>query len=252
MVINVFENSRLLARHAAQQAAELINAAIEKKGRAVFIAATGASQFEFLEFLTTEQKVDWSKTTMFHLDEYVGLPETHKASFRKYLKERFIAKTNPGTVHLIKGDAASPGKEAERLNALISREEVDVAFVGVGENGHLAFNDPPADFETETPFLILELDERCRRQQVNEGWFDTLDQVPGRAVSMSVKEILRAAHIICCVPGERKAEAVKNCFNSDIISPDYPSSILKKHKNASVYLDKASAFLLNPSRYKVL
>ncbi len=251
MVINVFENSRLLARHAAQQAAELINAAIEKKGRAVFIAATGASQFEFLEFLTTEQKVDWSKTTMFHLDEYVGLPETHKASFRKYLKERFIAKTNPGTVHLIKGDAASPDKEAERLNALISREEVDVAFVGVGENGHLAFNDPPADFETETPFLILELDERCRLQQVNEGWFDSIDLVPRKAISMSVNEILRADTVVCCVPGERKAEAVKNCFDSDLISPQYPSSILKKHKRAYIFLDKSSAFMLSPGRYSV-
>ncbi|HED11569.1 MAG TPA: glucosamine-6-phosphate deaminase [Caldithrix abyssi] len=251
MKIRVFENSAALSRAAARMAAATIREAIEKKGQATFVAATGASQFEFLEFLTADKEIDWSKTTMFHLDEYVGLPETHKASFRKYLRERFIAKTHPGTVHLINGDAPSAEAEAERLNRLISGREIDIAFVGVGENGHLAFNDPPADFETHTPFLVLELDERCRLQQVNEGWFDSIDLVPRKAISMSVNEILRADTVVCCVPGERKAEAVKNCFDSDLISPQYPSSILKKHKRAYIFLDKSSAFMLSPGRYSV-
>ncbi len=251
MTIRVFENSAALSAAAARLAGETIRAAIARKGTATFVAATGASQFEFLEFLTADREIDWRKTTMFHLDEYVGLPETHKASFRKYLRERFIGKIDPGTVHLINGDAPSPEREAERLNKLIAGREIDIAFVGVGENGHLAFNDPPADFETRTPFLVLELDERCRRQQVNEGWFEEIGQVPRRAISMSVNEILRARAIVCCVPGERKAEAVKNCFDTGLISPLYPSSILKKHPRAHVCLDKSSARLLSPGRYEV-
>ena len=185
---------------------------------------------------------------MFHLDEYIGLPETHPASFRRYLKERLINKVHPGTVYLIQGDAKDPELECERLNKIISNMEVDVAFVGVGENGHLAFNDPPADFETEKPYIIVELDEVCRRQQLKEGWFKSLDEVPRRAISMSIKQIMKSKNIICIVPESRKAQAIKDCFEGEI-SPYHPASILRKHTNAFIFLDKDAAKFLKERSY---
>ena len=243
MHIQVFETKVETGKAAARKAAELLKGAIAEKGRAAFIAATGASQFEFLEALTGDPTIDWSKTTMFHLDEYVGLPESHPASFRRYLKERLIDKVHPGEVYLIQGDAENPETECERLNQIISRYDIDVAFVGIGENGHLAFNDPPADFETEKPYIIVELDEKCRRQQLGEGWFATLEDVPHRAISMSIKQIMKSQAIICTVPDSRKAQAVKDCLEGEI-SPWHPASILRKHPNTFVYLDKYSSALL--------
>jgi len=219
----------------------MLNEAISKKGTATFVAATGASQFEFLDHLTKITNINWSKTTMFHLDEYIGIPEDHPASFRKYLKERLINKVHPSKVYLISGDAQDPKKECERLNGIISQHEIDVAFVGIGENGHLAFNDPPANFEVEKPYIIVELDAACRRQQLGEGWFKTFEEVPQRAISMSIKQIMKSKSIICTVPDERKAQAVKDCFSGDEISPDYPASILKKHDNCYVFLDDQSS-----------
>lgn len=237
----IFENKVALGEAAAEKAIALLNAAIKKNGRAVFIAATGASQFEFLAALSRDpSRVDWGKTTLFHLDEYVGIPESHPASFRKYLRERFIAKVQPKTVHLVNGDAPDAGAECARLGALISKETVDVAFVGIGENGHLAFNDPPADFETKAPYLVVELDEACRRQQMGEGWFKTLEDVPRRAISMSVNEILRARAILCCVPDLRKAKAVSDCLTRGV-SPDFPASILQRHDATDLFLDRDSA-----------
>ncbi|GAJ20624.1 unnamed protein product, partial [marine sediment metagenome] len=177
-----------MGKAAAAEAASILISAIKKKGNAVLVAATGASQFEFLENLTRISSIDWSKTTMFHLDEYIGIPETHPASFRKYLRERLIDKVHPGTVYLIKGDAENPELECQHLSEVISEKKIDVAFVGIGENGHLAFNDPPADFETERPYIVVMLDEACRRQQLSEGWFKTLDEVPKRAISMSIRQ----------------------------------------------------------------
>lgn len=232
-----------IGRIVAEKAAKILKRIIEKKGEAVFVVATGVSQFEFLEALVSIPSIDWSKTVMFHLDEYIDIPENHPASFRKYLKERLIDKVNPGTVHLINGNVENPKLECKRLSKIINESEVDVAFVGIGENGHLAFNDPPADFNTEEPYIIVKLNEACRRQQFGEGWFKSLNEVPKKAISMSIKQIMKSRNIICTVPDSRKAQAVKDCFEGDI-SPEYPASILRKHKNAFLFLDKDSAKLL--------
>ncbi len=244
MKIKVFKTKYNMGKAAAEKAARILIDTIKKKGEATFIAATGASQFEFLENLTSIPSIDWSKTTMFHLDEYVGLPETHPASFRKYLKERLINKVHLGNVHLIKGDAKSPELECECLGKIIKQKEIDVAFVGIGENGHLAFNDPPADFNTEKAYLVVELDDVCRKQQFGEGWFKSIDEVPKRAISMSIKQIMKSKNIICTVPDMRKAQAVKDCFEGQDISAKHPSSILKNHENCFVFLDEKSSIYL--------
>jgi glucosamine-6-phosphate deaminase len=234
-----------MAQAAAAKAGELLRDSIASKGQAAFVAATGASQFEFLHVLTSDPGIDWSKTVMFHLDEYIGLPETHPASFRRYLQERLIDRVHPGMVHLIQGDAPDPQAECQRLNGLIASFGVDVAFVGIGENGHLAFNDPPADFEVEAPYIVVELDEACRRQQLGEGWFGALDEVPRRAISMSVRQIMRSRAIVCTVPDLRKAQAVHDCFTGEV-SPRNPASILRQHERAYVFLDADAASLLEP------
>ena len=244
MNTKISQTKESMGKAAADKAAEILRDAINKKGEANFVIATGASQFEFLKNLTKMTSIDWAKTTMFHLDEYVGLSENHPASFRRYLKDRFISKVHPGHTHLIEGDAKDPEKKCERLNGIISQKEIDVAFVGIGENGHLAFNDPPADFDTEKPYIIVELDDACRKQQLGEGWFKSFEDVPKKAISMSVKQIMKSKHIICTVPDKRKAEAVKDCFQGDEISPEYPASILKKHDNCFVFLDDQSSIHL--------
>lgn len=248
MKVKVFETKQEMGKAAAEKAARILINTIKEKGEAVFVAATGASQFEFLENLISIPSIDWSKTTMFHLDEYIGIPQTHPASFRNYLKERLIDKVHPGAVYLIKGDAEDPESECERLGKIVSEKEIDVAFVGIGENGHLAFNDPPADFNTERPYIVVALDEACRKQQLGEGWFKSLNEVPRRAISMSIKQIMKSKNIICTVPDSRKAQAVKDCLE-DNISPYHPASILRKHKNAFLFLDKNSAKLLERRQY---
>jgi glucosamine-6-phosphate deaminase len=245
MRLEVFDNSREMAEAAAKHAIKTLKSAIDSNGQAAFIAATGESQFEFLDNLTADSTVDWSKTIMFHLDEYVGISESHPASFRKYLQTRVLAKVSPGQVNLIEGDAVDPVKEAERVGELLVRRPVDVAFVGVGENGHLAFNDPPADFKIEAPFIVAGLDEVCRRQQVNEGWFSSLEEVPPQAITMTVRQIMKSKTIITVVPGLRKAQAVLDCFGNQEVSPAFPASILKQHPDSFVYLDQESASLLS-------
>jgi glucosamine-6-phosphate deaminase len=239
----IFETKAQMAQAAAEQAAETLREAIARQNRATFIAATGASQFEFLDALAAAPDIDWSKTTMFHLDEYIGLAEAHPASFRRYLNQRLIARVRPGTVHLIRGETPDPAAECDRLNRLIAQQTADVAFVGIGENGHLAFNDPPADFETNAPYLIVTLDDACRRQQLGEGWFASLDEVPRRAISMSIKQIMRSRAIVCVVPDRRKARAVADCLTGEI-SPLCPASILRQHEHAYLFLDAESASLL--------
>lgn len=239
----VFPTKQQMAEAAAAQAARLLQDAIARRGHATFVAATGASQFEFLEALTSLEGIDWARTTMFHLDEYIGLPESHPASFRRYLRERLIERVHPGTVHLIMGDAPDPQAECRRLNALISQHEIDVAFVGIGENGHLAFNDPPADFTVDDPYIIVDLDLACRRQQLGEGWFASIDEVPRRAISMSIRQILRARAIVCTVPDRRKAQAVHDCLTGEI-TPRHPASILRQHEQAYIFLDAEAAALL--------
>jgi len=243
MEITIYPTATEMARAAALKAAEVLREALTRKGQATFVAATGASQFEFLAFLSTEPGIDWSKTAMFHLDEYASLPETHPASFRRYLRERLIEKVHPGQVYLIAGDASDLEVERRRLNDLLAQRPVDVAFVGIGENGHLAFNDPPADFETEDPYLIVELDEACRRQQLGEGWFSTLEAVPSRAISMSIRQIMKSQAIVCTVPDRRKAQAVINTLSGEV-SPRGPASILRTHPEAILFLDEAAASLL--------
>jgi glucosamine-6-phosphate deaminase len=244
LVVRVFEDRMSLARAAAGQASTVMRRAIRDRGRARIIAATGASQFDFLDVLTKAGDIDWQQVEMFHLDEYIGLPITHPASFRKYLLERLIHKTGITQYHLLDGNGDSR-EVIRRISEALRSAPVDVAFVGVGENGHLAFNDPPADFQTEEPYLIVELDEACRRQQVGEGWFTELSEVPQRAISMSVRQILAAREIVCIVPDARKARAIQLCLEGEI-SPMAPASILRTHRATTIYLDKESASSLSP------
>lgn len=238
----VFSNKHDLGNAAATHAANAINGAIAGQGRARILAATGASQFEFLAALTSRHDVDWSRVEMFHLDEYVGVPPTHPASFQKYLMERLIQPTGITRFHMLDGDK-DPREVCRRVGREIQSAPIDCAFVGIGENGHLAFNDPPADFETTDPYLVVELDEACRRQQVGEGWFRTFDDVPSKAISISIRQILASRKIVCVVPDLRKAEAVRNCLAGPV-SPMAPASILQTHPDTTVYLDTASASLL--------
>jgi glucosamine-6-phosphate deaminase len=232
-----------MGREAGSKAGKAIRSAIAKNGTAYVILATGTSQFETLKQLIHEEDIEWGKVVMFHLDEYIGLPISHPASFRKYLKERFLAKVPPlKSAHLIDGES-DPKKECGRLGKLISKHPIDVALVGIGENGHLAFNDPPADFHIEQPYLVVNLDDQCVQQQYGEGWFKSLDEVPRQAISMSVKQIMKSKQIICSVPDTRKAEAVKNCLENEV-SNLYPASILQMHDQCTIYLDPSSAALL--------
>jgi glucosamine-6-phosphate deaminase len=243
MKLSIASDVAEMGRQAAQQGADAIRRAIAEKGSANIIVATGASQFTVLQSLVAEKDIDWKKVTGFHLDEYLGLPITHPASFRKYLKERFVDHVPLAQFHYINGEAADPEAECRRLGELISKVKIDVTFCGIGENGHLAFNDPPADFDTERPYLVVDLDEACRRQQLGEGWFPTFDDVPRQAISMSIRQILKSETIVCSVPDQRKAEAVKNSVEGPV-SPQCPASILQQHPNTTLFLDPPAASLL--------
>ena len=244
----ICESAKAIGKAAAKTAIEYITKVIDRDNEAAIITATGASQFETLSELVAGNDVDWSKVTMFHLDEYVGMPITHKGSFRKYLNERFIDPIGClKAAHLIMGDGPDPAVECQRLKKLISQHQIAVTLAGIGENGHLAFNDPPADFETEEPYLVVDLDERCRQQQLGEGWFESFDEVPKQAISMSIRQIMKSQCLILSVPDERKAEAVRNTLTQNV-SPDYPASIVQQHSNCYLYLDKASATLIDTTK----
>jgi len=242
MKVIISKDKQELGRRAAAEGAALIQRAIEKKGEANIVLATGASQFEMLSNLVKAGYVDWPRVRAFHLDEYVAMPESHPASFRRYLRERVLAYVPIGEFYPINAET-DPEAEVRRISEIIRLHPIDVAFVGIGENGHMAFNDPPADFETEAPYLIVNLDEACRRQQIGEGWFKRLEDVPTRAVSMSIKQVMKSEWVICSVPDLRKAQAVKNCLEGPV-SPMAPSSCLQKHERALVFLDRDSASLL--------
>jgi glucosamine-6-phosphate deaminase len=244
MIIKTFNDKRVLGAKAAEQAANTIRRAIQQRGNARIIAATGASQFEFLEALTAFSDIDWPKVEMFHLDEYVGISDSHPASFCRYLRERLIQKTGITNYHLIDGED-NPAEVIRIIGQALCSAPIDIAFVGIGENGHLAFNDPPADFTVDAPYLVVTLDEACRRQQMGEGWFATLKDVPEHAISMSVKQILKANEIIAIVPDARKANAVKACLEGEI-NPMAPASILRTHPNTTIYLDQHSVALIKP------
>ena len=244
MKIDISQTKAELGRKAALQGAELIRAALGERGKARIILATGVSQFEVLEVLVGVEEINWSRVEAFHLDEYAGMPIDHPASFRKFLKERFVDKLPQpiGAFHYIstEGDLKS---ECERLAGLIAGDRIDVAFIGIGENGHLAFNDPPADFETTAPYIVVELDEACRAQQLGEGWFPDIEAVPKSAISMSIKQIIDSRVIVCSVPDSRKAAAVLGAVKGPV-TPNVPASILQQHPCATLYLDTDSAALL--------
>jgi glucosamine-6-phosphate deaminase len=248
MPVNIYKDPTQAGIASAKAGTAIIRQAIEQHGEANIILATGTSQYEMLDTLVTKD-IDWGSVNLFHLDEYIGLPITHGASFRKYLIERFIQKvTVLKNVFLINGEE-DPQSECLRLGKIIKDHPIDVAFAGFGENGHLAFNDPPADFETTEPYIVVTLDEDCRRQQLGEGWFENYDAVPDKAISMSVNQIMKSKYIICTIPGSRKARAVKNCLENGI-SNLYPASILQKHAHCNYYLDIAAAALLTDHRLK--
>jgi glucosamine-6-phosphate deaminase len=250
MTVRIFKDKRSLSQAAAEQAAAAIRRAVADRGRARIVVATGTSQLDFLDALTRAEGIDWKRVEMFHLDEYVGLPITHPASFRKYLLEKLIRKAGISQYHFLDGDG-DVLEEIQRVGESLQSAPVDIAFAGIGENGHLAFNDPPADFETQKPFLIVELDEACRLQQVGEGWFANISEVPRQAISMSVHQILQAREIIAVVPDTRKAQAVKLCIEGEI-TPMAPASILRTHPAATIYLDTDSASLLSPAKLAAL
>jgi len=241
--VNVLKSRSALGEAAGKHAAQSLRHVLSTPGMARIVAATGTSQFEFLEALTGAADIDWERVEMFHLDEYIGLPITHPASFRKYLLERLIHKTGIKRYHLLDGER-DPKNVIRDVGNELNSGPIDIAFVGIGENGHLAFNDPPADFEVSEPYLIVELDEACRRQQVMEGWFPAISDVPARAISMSIRQILKAEKIIAIVPDARKSRAVKACLEGGV-SPVAPASILQTHPNATIYLDIDSASLLD-------
>jgi glucosamine-6-phosphate deaminase len=236
MHIKVFSTPFEMAQEAASFAASSIRSRLAVHRTVVLLAATGTSQIDFLQNLTRYTSIDWSRVELFHLDEYIGLGIEHPASFARYIRDRLIQPTGINNYHLLDG-ARDPREVIGKANAEMSSGVVDIAFVGIGENGHLAFNDPPADFEAEDPYLVVELDARCRRQQVNEGRFATLDEVPQRAISMSVKQILKSREIIAIVPDKRKSAAVKHSIEGPIV-PSVPASILQRHANLTIFLDK--------------
>ena len=244
MKIIVAETKQEMGAQAATVGAQQIREAIAVRGAANIIVATGASQFEMLAALAG-QEIRWDKVTAFHLDEYVGMEITHPASFRRYLWERFASQLPLPlrAFHYVQAET-DPEAECRRLGSLIQQHPTDVAFIGIGENGHVAFNDPPADFETEEPYIVVELDEACRRQQLGEGWFPTLDSVPTHAISMSVRQIMKSPAIVCTVPDQRKAEAVRNSAQGPV-TPAVPASILQQHPNTTLFLDRPAAALLN-------
>ncbi|QEG43381.1 glucosamine-6-phosphate deaminase [Roseimaritima ulvae] len=239
MRIEIASDVDEMGRLAAERAAAILRDAISDNRRARMIVATGASQFTVLEHLTKQPDIDWQLVDGFHLDEYIGIDRSHPASFCRYLDERLVQKVPLGSFQFLDaGD--SPQENVQRIGELVSGQPIDVALVGIGENGHLAFNDPPADFETTDPYLIVELDEPCRQQQVGEGWFGSLAEVPTHAISMSVQQIMKSRAIICSVPDARKAAAVQAAVEGPV-TPDLPASILQKHANCTLLLDPPAA-----------
>jgi glucosamine-6-phosphate deaminase len=244
MNIATFDSKQEMGLRAAARGAGAIREAIARNGVARIIVATGASQFEMLEALTKEPDVAWHKVTAFHLDEYVGLPITHPASFRLYLWQRFVGKLPLPLAAFHYVNAEKDGQaECDRLGKIIQDHPIDVAFIGIGENGHLAFNDPPADFEVDDPYIVVNLDDGCRRQQQGEGWFPTFDDVPTQAISMSIKQIMKSKQIVCTVPDQRKAKAVFDAVKGSVTNR-VPASVLQQHGQTDLFLDRNAAALL--------
>jgi glucosamine-6-phosphate deaminase len=244
--VHVHESGAALGRAASDFTAVELNTAVRKHGSANLILATGASQFAFLDAFKKDRSVDWPRITVFHLDEYRGMSDRHPASFRKYLRERILDEVRPEAVHFLQGDAPDAEAETARYEALLKGHPVHVACIGIGENGHIAFNDPAvADFDDPRLVKVVDLDEACRRQQLGEGWFRTFDDVPAQALSLTIPAIMNCNVISCAVPDRRKAEAVRNALRGPIHTA-CPASILRRHPNAHLFLDRESAGLLRP------
>ncbi|HIG84772.1 MAG TPA: glucosamine-6-phosphate deaminase [Verrucomicrobia bacterium] len=245
MNIHKATNKNDLGKEAARIGIQKIKETISRQGEANIIVATGSSQFEMLSHLTNEDGIDWTKVTGFHLDEYIGIPIDHPASFRLYLWKRFVSKLPVPikSFHFIDAEL-NPKSECMRLAEIIKEVQINVAFIGIGENSHIAFNDPPADFEISDPYIIVNLDKNCQQQQLGEGWFKSLDDVPNQAISMSVKQIMKSASIICSVPDKRKSSAVSETVTGEII-PSCPASILQSHSDCNLFLDSQSASAIN-------
>ncbi len=234
-----------LGAKAASMAADLINEAIHTKGYARMLVSTGASQFTMFEALI-KQDVDWSKVEMFHLDEYIDLPQTHPASFVKYLRERFTSHVNLKAAHFV-DTAVDIGELISHLTAELDRDVIDVGLIGIGENAHIAFNDPPADFDCTDAFKVVTLDQACRNQQFGEGWFPTIDDVPKQAVTMTPQRILTCEHIISVVPYKVKAQAIHDTLTAPEITNLVPATILRTHKDWRLFLDRESSSMLDLS-----
>ncbi|MFP4090780.1 MAG: glucosamine-6-phosphate deaminase [Cyclobacteriaceae bacterium] len=248
MKINILPDTVSMGRAAAAEGAALIRECLLQKPEVNVLLATGSSQFETINYLINEP-LEWGRVNLFHLDEYIGLSKDHPASFRRYIKERLVDKLLPvKSVNYIGGDEQNTKKELQRLCSMMAFSPIDVAFIGIGENAHIAFNDPPADFDNEQPFIRVRLDEACRKQQLGEGWFRSMDEVPQYAISMSVRQIMKSRHIICSVPQARKAEAVRRSLEEDI-SPEVPASILREHADYRLFLDEEAAALLKPEMH---
>lgn len=250
MILHLTKNQEEMGLTAAQLGAQKINAAIASKGRARIILATGNSQLKVIEHLL-KTTVDWSVVEVFHLDEYVGMAESHPASFRRYLREKFVNRAgNLKKFYPVNADSTNLAAELDKLAIEVTRSPIDVAFVGIGENAHLAFNDPPADFSTADPYILVDLDQKCRQQQLGEGWFDSIQDVPKQAVSMSIRQILTSTTIICSVPEERKAQALRQALEEEI-TPAVPASILRRHQQTHLVIDQQAASQLQFANIKL-
>ncbi len=244
MRIYVSGSKEELGEKAAELIAEKLKAAITEKGYARMILSTGASQFTTLSALTKTEDIDWNKVAMFHLDEYVGLPVSHPASFRRYLLDRFINIVHPGEYYLVSGEGDIRGNINE-LTERLREEPIDVGVIGVGENGHIAFNDPPADFDTREAYIVVNLDEACKKQQMGEGWFQTIEDVPKQAISMTPYQIMQCRSIVSAVPDKRKAKAIADMLKASETTNLVPCTLLKEHMDCTLFLDNESASLCN-------
>jgi glucosamine-6-phosphate deaminase len=245
MAERIFRTAQLAAEAAAEYAIVRIRHAIHEKGQARVVAATGVTQIELLARLVAASTVDWARVELFQLDEYIGVGPDHPASFTRFIQERLVSKTGIRHVHLLDG-LGNPESECQGAAKAIRRALIDITLMGIGENGHLAFNEPPADFTTEKAFLTVDLAEQTRVQQMNEGWFSELGEVPRRAITMSIPQILKSRSLLCIATGARKAEAVQRSF-AGAITEMVPASALQGHSDAMVFLDREAAKLLRPT-----
>ena len=244
MKITICEDKNELGREAAKTGAEEIRKAIEKKGNANLAFVTGTSQIQTLKSLAQEGNIDWSKVNIFFLDEYLGIPKDHRASSYNFLNDHFLKfLPKESHIHPIDGEIENVEKTLDSLNDEMKDYPLDVSFVCIGENGHLALNDPPADLTTKAPYIVVELEKRSRKQQVNEGWFDNFEQVPEKAITMSIREIMSSEHIICSCPDQRKARAVAMAVFDDITAAS-PCALLRSGKDVHLFLDRQSDCLI--------